>query len=359
MWTHGSAALGHLGNSFVGLVDDSNNGNKCLPDLISYSTIISGLCKAGRLDEAKKKFMEMMGKNLHPDSVIYDTFIHSFCKQGRISSAFRVLKDMEKKGCNKSIQTYNSLILGLGSKKQIFEIYGLMNEMKERGVPPDVCTYNNMMNCLCEVERVKDATSLLDEMLQKGISPNISTFSILIKAFCKGCDFGVAQEVFDIALSVCGHKEALYSLMFNELLAGGELSKATELFEEALDKYFYLWNFLYKDLIDRLCEDQKFQDASSILHNMMNKGYGFDSASFLPVIDGLGKRGNKHEADELAEKMMEMASEGRIANKVYRSEREIIGGKPKSRGSDWKTIVNRYDRGKLSMILFFLTSLLV
>ncbi|KAK9944384.1 hypothetical protein M0R45_009955 [Rubus argutus] len=49
---------------------------------------------------------------------------------------------------------------------------------------------------------------------------------------------------------------------------------------------------------------------------MMNKGYRFDSASFLPVIDGLGKRGNKHEADELAEKMMEMASEGRIANKI-------------------------------------------
>ncbi|KAJ0959771.1 hypothetical protein J5N97_000538 [Dioscorea zingiberensis] len=234
MWTHGSAALGNLGNSFVGLVDDSNNGNKCLPDLISYSTIISGLCKAGRLDEAKKKFMEMMGKNLHPDSVIYDTFIHSFCKQGRISSAFRVLKDMEKK------------------------------------------------------ERVKDATSLLDEMLQKGISPNISTFRILIKAFCKGCDFGVAQELFDIALSVCGHKEALYSLMFNELLAGGEVAKATELFEEALDKYFYLGNFLYKDLIDRLCKDQKLEDACSILHNMMNKGYRFDSASFLPVIDGLG-----------------------------------------------------------------------
>ncbi|KAH0978136.1 hypothetical protein GBA52_027855 [Prunus armeniaca] len=343
MWTHGSAALGNLGNSFIGLVDDSNNGKKCIPDLITYSTIISGLCKAGRLDEAKKKFMEMMGKNLHPDSVIYDMFINSFCKQGRISSAFRVLKDMEKKGCNKSIQTYNSLILGLGSKKQIFEIYGLMDEMRERGVTPDVCTYNYMMNCLCEGERVKDATSLLDEMLQKGISPNISTFRILIKAFCKACDFGVAHEVFDIALTVCGHKEVLYSLMFNELLAGGEILKAKALFEVALDRYFYLGNFLYKDLIDRLCKDEKLEDASIILHTMKNKGYGFDPASFLPVIDGLSKRGNKQEADELAEAMMEMESEGRVADKVYRIEREIIGGKPSNNGgSDWQTIVHRY-----------------
>ncbi|TQE13920.1 hypothetical protein C1H46_000551 [Malus baccata] len=186
MWTHGSVALGNIRNSFIGLVDNSNNGKKCIPDLITYSTIIGGLCKAGRLDEAKKKFMEMLGKNLHPDSVIYDMFIQSFCEQGKISSAFCLLKDVEKNGCNKSIRTYNSLILGLGRKKQIFEIYGLMDEMRERGFPPYVCTYNNMMKSLCEGERVRDATSLLDEILQTGISLNISTFRILMEAFAKG-----------------------------------------------------------------------------------------------------------------------------------------------------------------------------
>ncbi|MFQ6628249.1 hypothetical protein Gotur_006512, partial [Gossypium turneri] len=56
------------------------------------------LCKTGKIDEAKKKFREMMGKNLQPDAVIFDTFIHIFCKEVKISSAFRVLKDMEKKG---------------------------------------------------------------------------------------------------------------------------------------------------------------------------------------------------------------------------------------------------------------------
>ncbi|KAJ6365600.1 hypothetical protein OIU76_030390 [Salix suchowensis] len=311
MWTHGSAALGNLGNSYISLVDDSDSRKKCMPDLISYSTIISGLCKAGRVDEAKKKFIEMTGKNLHPDSAIYDAFIHSFCKEGKISSAFRVLKDMEKKGCNKTLQTYNSLIMGLGSKNQIFEIYGLMDEMRERGVSPNVSIYNNVLSSLCEGGRVKDAPSVLDEMLQKGIAPNISSFSILIKAFCKACDFSAVDEIFEIALNVSGHKEALYSLTFNELLVGGEVVKAKELFETALDRSFDVGNFLYKDLIDHLCKDEKLDDASGILHKLIDKGHWIDPASFMPVIDGLGKRGNKHEADELAEKMMEMASEGK------------------------------------------------
>ncbi|KAG7975665.1 hypothetical protein I3843_06G110300 [Carya illinoinensis] len=350
MWTHGSAALGNLGNSFIGLVDDNGNGKKCMPDLVTYSTIISELCKAGRLDEAKKKFTEMLRKNLLPDSAVYDIFIYTFCKQGKLSSAFRVLKDMEINGCNKTLQTYNSLILGLGSKSQIFEIYGLMDEMRERGVSPNVCTYNNIISCLCEEGRVHDATSLLDEMMQKGISPNISSFRILIKAFCKLCDFTVAKEIFEIALSICGHKEALYSLMFNELLAGGEVSEAKELFQAALDRTFDVGNFLFKDLIDKLCKDEKLEDASAILHRMIDIGYGFDPASFMPVIDGLGIRGNKHEADELAERMMEMASEGRVENKVYRNQWQRVRGKPKKHGaSDWQTILHRDDGSAITL----------
>ncbi|RVW48385.1 Pentatricopeptide repeat-containing protein [Vitis vinifera] len=267
MWIHGSAALGNLGNSFI----------------------------AGRLDEARKKFIEMMGKNLHPDSIIYDTFIHSFCKHGKISSAFRVLKDMEKRGCNKSLQTYNSLILGLGN-----------------------------------------------EMLQKGISPNISSFRLLIKAFCKASDFGVVKEVFEIALSICGHKEALYSLMFNELLIGGEVSDAKELFDAALDRCFDLGNFQYNELIEKLCKDEMLENASDILHKMIDKGYRFDPASFMPVIDGLGKRGKKHDADELAERMMDMASEGMVENKITRNESAFNRQKRnKFSGSDWQTIIHR------------------
>ncbi|KAF8406706.1 hypothetical protein HHK36_008798 [Tetracentron sinense] len=329
MWDHGSAALGDLGNSFIGLVDNTNNGKKCVPDLITYSIIIDGLCKAGRLDEAKKKLVEMMSKNLDPDSIIYDTFIRGFCKHGKLSSAFRVLREMEKKGCNKSTKTYNSLILGLRNANQIDEMFGLMNEMKERGISPNVFTYNNLISSLCEIGRTKDATSLLDEMLQRSIFPNVSSFRSLISAFCKACDFGAAQEVFEIGLSICGHKEALYSLMFNELLVGGKVSEAKELFEVAVDRCCDVGDFLYKELIEGLCKEENLEGAQAILRKMIDKGYGFNPASFMPVIDCLGKRGNKHEADELAERMMEMASEGRVVNKAYRNEREINCGKPK------------------------------
>ncbi|TYH66709.1 hypothetical protein ES332_D06G141500v1, partial [Gossypium tomentosum] len=116
VWTRGSAALGNLGNSFIGLVDNVSRSMRCIPD-------------TGKIDEAKKKFREMMG-----------------------------------------------------SKNQIFEIYGLVDEMKERGIISN------------------DTTSILDDMLQMGINSNISTFRMFVEAFCKGSDFGIAKELFEISL---------------------------------------------------------------------------------------------------------------------------------------------------------------
>ncbi|KAB2041158.1 hypothetical protein ES319_D02G129100v1, partial [Gossypium barbadense] len=56
---------------------------------VRKSHSISALCKAGKIDEAKNKFREMMGKNLQPDAVIFDTFIHIFCKEGMPKVATR------------------------------------------------------------------------------------------------------------------------------------------------------------------------------------------------------------------------------------------------------------------------------
>lgn len=298
----------------------------------------------------KNLFAEMMGEKLQPDSVAYNIFIHHFCKQGKISSAFRVLKDMEKKGCHKSLETYNSLILGLGIKNQIFEIHGLMDEMKEKGISPNICTYNTAIQYLCEGEKVEDATNLLDEMMQKNIAPNVFSFKYLIEAFCKVPDFDMAQEVFETAVSICGQKEGLYSLMFNELLAAGQLLKATELLEAVLDRGFELGTFLYKDLVESLCKKDELEVASGILHKMIDRGYGFDPAALMPVIDGLGKMGNKKEANSFADKMMEMASVGEVANKVDPNARDIHQKKHnKNGGNNWQNILHRDDGSGIAL----------
>nr|GMD45702.1 pentatricopeptide repeat-containing protein At2g17140 [Ipomoea batatas]GME20966.1 pentatricopeptide repeat-containing protein At2g17140 [Ipomoea batatas] len=55
------------------------------------------------------------------------------------------------------------------------------------------------------------------------------------------------------------------------------------------------------------------ESARDVLKRMMGSGYGFDPASFMQVIDGLPRMGNKREFDELADHMIEMVSTGMVS----------------------------------------------
>lgn len=120
--------------------------------------------------------------------------------------------------------------------------------------------------------------------------------------------------------------------------------EAKQFLETAIDKHFDLGSFLYKDLIDKLCKVENLEGAHDILIKMMHIGYGFDPASFMPVIDGLNKLGQKHVADELSERMLEMVSESKVGNKAYQNYRELNHMKRSKYGGDgWQAIVYRDD----------------
>ncbi|KAI3921980.1 hypothetical protein MKX01_005669 [Papaver californicum] len=230
-----------------------------------------------------------------------------------------------------------------------------MKEMETKGISPDVFTYNNLISSLCEGGRATDATSVLDKMLKNHVFPNVSSFKLLISGLCKTCYYKEAQEVFDIGLSICGHKEALYGLIVNELLADRQLSEAKGILESAIDRGFDVEVFSYRDLIKDLCKEDKFEEARTILDKLIDKGYDFDPASFIPVIDGLGKEGNKREADELANTMMGMDSEGRKDRKLYQkgfSEKKLNLKKLMKDGygeNQWHRVLHRDDGSGLAV----------
>jgi pentatricopeptide repeat protein len=111
-----------------------------------------------------------------------------------------------------------------------------------------------------------------------------------------------------------------------------------------------LGTFLYKDLVESLCKKDELEVASGILHKMIDRGYGFDPAALMPVIDGLGKMGNKKEANSFADKMMEMASVGEVANKVDPNARDIHQKKHnKNGGNNWQNILHRDDGSGIAL----------
>lgn len=85
--------------------------------------------------------------------------------------------------------------------------------------------------------------------------------------------------------------------------------------------------------------------------SLMVKGYSFDPAAFMPVIDALSERGKKQHVDMLSQKMMEMAERdnGLAAPSGEFKPRSQKHGQDKHAESDWHALLHRDDSARTVM----------
>uniref|UniRef100_A0A2C9V317 Pentacotripeptide-repeat region of PRORP domain-containing protein n=1 Tax=Manihot esculenta TaxID=3983 RepID=A0A2C9V317_MANES len=74
------------------------SANEREPYIIAYTTLIDGLCNAGRPDDAEMLWTEMRGRGCTPNSVAFVAFIHGLCKCARPNAALIHLREMVEKG---------------------------------------------------------------------------------------------------------------------------------------------------------------------------------------------------------------------------------------------------------------------
>ncbi|XP_031257988.1 putative pentatricopeptide repeat-containing protein At3g16710, mitochondrial [Pistacia vera] len=106
----------------------------CKPDIVSYGSIIDGLCKDGLVDKAKELFLEMKGKTIKPDVVVFNSLIYGCCFVGNLEEA-----------------------------------KGLFVEMADQGLQPNLLAYNTMVSGFCKERKIEEANWLLELIIQRGL----------------------------------------------------------------------------------------------------------------------------------------------------------------------------------------------
>ncbi|EYU40956.1 hypothetical protein MIMGU_mgv1a025192mg, partial [Erythranthe guttata] len=81
------------------------------PNIITYGILINGLCKDGKLEDAKNILNELPSKGLQPDCQVmtYNIIIHCLLKNKDVYKAMPFLEDMHKRGF--SVDAATSLML--------------------------------------------------------------------------------------------------------------------------------------------------------------------------------------------------------------------------------------------------------
>ncbi|GKC93570.1 pentatricopeptide repeat-containing protein [Tanacetum coccineum] len=145
----------------------------CLPDIVTYTTLIDGYCKIGDLDEAKKCFDVMVSRNVEPNEVTYNALTNGLCVCGDIDGAKRMMTKMRLNGFKDTITTHTSLLRGYCIVGRSDEAFKHFKDLISRGMKPDTKSYEVLVNEFCKLRKPDEAIDLLREMSEQGIRPRM------------------------------------------------------------------------------------------------------------------------------------------------------------------------------------------
>ncbi|KAK7295783.1 hypothetical protein RJT34_18695 [Clitoria ternatea] len=141
----------------------------CVQD--GYCIVIKAMCENRRVEEAGSLFGRMLATGLKPKLVVYNSVISMLCKLGKLNNATRVFEIMNKNRCLPDSFTYIALIHAHGEGKNWKVAYDLLMEMLGLGWIPHFHTYNLVECLLRENDRldlcVKLERKLENQRLQK------------------------------------------------------------------------------------------------------------------------------------------------------------------------------------------------
>ncbi|XP_050386587.1 pentatricopeptide repeat-containing protein At2g17525, mitochondrial [Argentina anserina] len=185
------------GLKILDLMNESKNG--CRGRISPYNSVLYGLYKENRLDEALE-FLAHMGK-LFPRAVDRSLRILGFCEEGDTENAKKLYDQMIVERAVPCVLIYDYLIhrfCHIGCVRHAFE---LMNEMIAHCYFPVATTFDVLIKGFCEQGKVESALKLLEEMVGRDCLPGIESYNHLVGALCQKGDF---QKALKLVLQMVG-----------------------------------------------------------------------------------------------------------------------------------------------------------
>ncbi|XP_024642343.1 putative pentatricopeptide repeat-containing protein At1g12700, mitochondrial [Medicago truncatula] len=104
------------------------------PNLYTYTLLVDGICKNGKLKDAKAVYQDLLIKGYHLDVIMYNVMVNWLCKEGLFDEALSILSKMEHNNCTPDVVTYEIVIRALFKNVKNDKAVKLLCEMIDRGL---------------------------------------------------------------------------------------------------------------------------------------------------------------------------------------------------------------------------------
>ncbi|CAM0955651.1 unnamed protein product [Alopecurus aequalis] len=278
-------------------------GNGLAPDVVTYSTLIRGLCSAGRVAEALGVLDLMLEEGCLPNAHTYTPIMHAYCTAGMIHEAKKLLDSMIAAGCAPSTATYNVLIKALCKIGAFKEVEVLLEESSSKGWMPDTITYSTYMDGLCRSGRVEKSFALVDRMLSNGLHPNEVTLNILLDGICRSSTAWAAKCLLECSAELGWDASVVnYNTVMRRLCDERRWLSVVKMFTDMSKKGIAPNSWTFNIVVHSLCKLGKLQNALCL---MGSKEFVADVVTYNTLIRHLSLLGKSNEVYLLLHDMLE------------------------------------------------------
>ncbi|OAY51393.1 pentatricopeptide repeat-containing protein At1g20300, mitochondrial [Manihot esculenta] len=276
-------------------------------DVIVYTNLVRGWCRAGNMPEAERVFREMKMAGIKPNVYTYSIVIDALCRCRQINRAYDVFAEMLDVGCEPNSVIFNNLMrvhVNAGKTEKVLQVY---NQMKWLGCSPDTITYNFIIQTHCNEENLEEALKVLHSMVKKGCIPNASTFNILLGCIAKLGDVNGAHKMYAKMKELkCKPNTVTYNVLMRMFVNSKSTDMVLKLKREMDDNDVEPNVNTYRVLISMYCGMGHWNNAYKSFREMIEEKRLKPSLPvYEMVLQQLRKAGQLKKHEELVEVMVD------------------------------------------------------
>ncbi|KAI3464769.1 hypothetical protein Pfo_021432 [Paulownia fortunei] len=276
-------------------------------DVVVYTSLVHGWCRASNINEAERVFREMKMAGITPSVYTYTIVIDALCRCGQITRAHDVFAEMIDMGCEPNAVTFNNLMrvhVKAGRTEKVLQVY---NQMRRLSCEPDVITYNFLIDTHCKDENREDAIKVLNSMIKKGCEPNESSFNPIFRCIAKDQDVNAAHQLFVKMKDVkCKPNTVTYNILMQMFSVSRSTDMVIKLWKEMDENEVEPNVNTYKILITMYCLIGHWNNAYKYFKEMIEEKCLRPSPQvYEMVMQQLRKAGQLKKNEELMEKMVD------------------------------------------------------
>jgi len=229
-----------------------------------------------------------------PDAVTYSTYITGLCRFGYINEAFQQLEIMVAKGLQLTVVGLNILLDHVAQDLDMWAGKEVLERCQELGFLVDVVTYNTVMDHFSKKGKWLRVLKLFTDLLKKPITPNVQTYNILISCLCRAGKFQFAKFVFSSKGFVAD--TVTCNILIHEFYGAGKKDELVFLFADMEAGKIVPDTITYNTLVDCLFRSGRRSEAVNFVRHI-DDGYPTEPVAHLTY--WLVRSGNTREALKL------------------------------------------------------------